>query len=164
MAELRGAVEALDAGAAAADVRLDDYRPAQSVGCGEGLFGAVDDAGLRVGQAEGVGEDELPGLGELRLEGLEAVDDFDAARGEMLEEAEGVEDLIAVVAVPGRGRHAVEDKRVFFFGVVGGRVGVLGREELDVGRAAAVELGEEGFEPVGLLVVDGDGEVVGHGG
>ena len=40
---------------------------------------------------------------------------------------------------------------------------MVGREELDVGRAAAVELGEEGFEPVGLLVVDGDGEWVWHG-
>ena len=164
VAELGGAVEALDAGAGAADVRLYDDGPAETFGGGEGLLGAMDDAGLRVGQAEGFGEDELAGFAELGLEGLVAVDDFDAARGEVLEEAEGVEDLVAVVAVPGGGRHAVEDERVFFFGVVRGRVGVLGREELDVGRAAAVELGEEGFEPVGLLVVDGDGQGVGHGG
>jgi hypothetical protein len=40
---------------------------------------------------------------------------------------------------------------------------VVWSKQLHVGRAAAVELGEEGFEPVRLLVVDGDGKIVGHG-
>jgi hypothetical protein len=40
---------------------------------------------------------------------------------------------------------------------------VLGGEEFDVGCAAAVKLGEERFEPVRLLVVDGDGKRAGHG-
>ena len=56
--ELREAVEALDACAAAADVRLDDDRPAETYyGLRRGLRGAVDDAGLRVGEAELVHED-----------------------------------------------------------------------------------------------------------
>ena len=102
-AELGEAVEALDACAGAADVRLDDDGPAQAFGCVVGLRGPVDDAGLGVGDAELVHEDELAGFAELGGEGLEAVDDFDAAGFEVLEEAEGVEDLVAVVAVPGAG-------------------------------------------------------------
>jgi hypothetical protein len=116
----------------------------------------MDDAGLRVGDVELVHEDELTGFGELGAEGLEAVDDLDAAALEVLQEAEGVEDLVAVVAVPGAGAHAVEDERVLFFRVVFRGVKVVGSVELDVGRTTAVQLGEEWFEPVGLLVVDRD--------
>jgi hypothetical protein len=70
-----------------------------------------------------------------------------------------------VIAVPGRGAHAVHDERILFFGVVFGGVGVLNCVQADVVRAATVEFGEEGFEPVLLFVVDREGLVVvrGHG-
>ena len=127
--ELREGVEAFDAGTGAADVGLDDDGPAEAFGCSRCLRCAVDDAGLRVGDAERVHEGELAGLGELGLEGFEAVDDTDAAGFEVLKEAEGVEDLVAVVAVPGRGGHAVEDERILFFRMVFRGVEVVGREE-----------------------------------
>ena len=79
----------------------------------------------------------------------------------MLEEAEGIEDLVAVAAIPSAGAHFVEDERELLFGVIVWRPGMVDGGEGDEGGAAAVELGEEGFEPVRLLVIDGDGKA-GH--
>ena len=158
-----GRVEALDACAAAADIRLDDDGPAEAFGGGEGLAGAMDHARFRVGQAEVVEQRELGGLGEFGAKGLEAVDDADSAALEVFEIAEGVEDGVAVLAVPCRWAHAVDDERILIFGVVFGGVGVLDGVQLDVVRAATVEFGEEGFEPVLLFVVDREGLVVVRG-
>ena len=77
----------------------------------------------------------------------------------MLEEAKGVEDLIAVTPIPGAGTHLVEHKREALLGVIVRGPDVIDSGERGIRSAAAVELGEEGFEPVGLLVVDGDGEL-----
>jgi len=62
----------------------------------------------------------------------------------VLKKAEGVEDLIAMVAVPGRRTHAVEDERISFFGMVCGAVGVLHGVEFEIVCATTVQLGERG--------------------
>ena len=161
-AELREAVETLDAGAGAADVGLDDDGPAKALGGVSRLRSPVDDASLGVRDAELVHQRELAGFRKLGAEGLEAVEDFDAASFEVLEEPEGVENLVAVVAIPGGRRHAIEDEGVLLLRMVFGGVEVVGGVELDVRCAATVELGEERLEPVRLLVIDGDRECVWH--
>ena len=75
----------------------------------------------------------------------------------MVEEAEGVEDGVAVLADPGRGTHAVDDEGELTLGVVFDGVGVGYRVQLDVVGAASIEFGEERLEPVRLFVVDRDG-------
>ena len=115
------------------------------------------------GDAELVHQHELAGLGELRAERLEAVEDLYAAGLEVLQKAQRVEDLVAMIAVPGRRAHAVEDEGVLLFGMVRRVVEMVGREKLYVRRAAAVQLGKQRLEPVRLLVIDGDGKCDGHG-
>ena len=78
----------------------------------------------------------------------------------MCEVAEGIKAGVAVVAVPGRGAHAIDYQRILFFGVVFSGVGMLDGVQRDVVCAAAVEFGEEGFEPVLLFEVDREGLVV----
>ena len=63
----------------------------------------------------------------------------------------------AVVAVPGRRAHAIEDQRVFLLGMLFRREGVVGRVQLHVTGTTAVKFGEERLEPVGLLVIDRNG-------
>ncbi len=163
MPQLGLAVKTLDAGTGAADVGLDHNRPAQTLGGGERLLRPMNDTSLRIGHAELFHEHKLAGLRQLGAEGLHAVQDLDAARLQVFEKTQSVEDLVAVIAIPGGGRHAVEDAGVELFGVLVGRVEVLRSEQLDVRRPAAVQLREERFKPVGLLVIDGKGKLMGHG-
>ncbi|MCY1007459.1 hypothetical protein OV079_18265 [Nannocystis pusilla] len=79
LGELGRTVEATDPGPAAADVGLDEDRPAQALGGEQRLAGVVDDAGARITEAEVVEEAELVGLGDLVAVDGAAVDDGDLA-------------------------------------------------------------------------------------
>ena len=102
----------------------------------------MDDARLRIRKSEGVHENELASLGELGGEGLHPVDDLYTTRMEVLKEAEGIENPVPMITVPGRRTHTIEDERVLLLRGFGGIVEVVGGEELDVGGAATIQLRE----------------------
>ena len=102
-------VEADDAGAAAADVRLDDDGKAQPLGGGRRLRRVVDDAGARIRQAERFEQRQLRRLGDLGAPRLVAVDDPHAEPFEVRQVLQRVEGQVAAAAQVGRRTHAVED-------------------------------------------------------
>src|ERR1700691_5614114 len=73
-----GRIEANDAGAAAADVRLDHDRIAQTLGRGHRLFRIVNHARTRIRKVERAEQGHLRSFGDFVAEGLRAVDDADA--------------------------------------------------------------------------------------
>ena len=154
--EIVGRVEADDAGAAAADVGLDDHREAQALGRRRRLVGMVDHARRRERQAERLQQRQLQRLRRLDAERRQAVDDAHAELLEVGEVVQRVEDAVAAAAQVRRRAHAVEHEPVLRAVAVGRVVGVpLGVQRL-VGHAAAIELGEQRPEPVRVLVVDAD--------
>src|SRR5207247_7338285 len=82
--------------------------------------------------------------------------------GEVLER---VENGGAPPALPGRGTQPVEqERRTAVPRGRGRRVEAVGRRvDPEVGQASVLQLREEGVEPVGMLVIDGDGPQATHG-
>ena len=85
--EVGGRVEPHDAGAAAADVRLDDHREAQALRGRGRLRRVIDHAGRRERQPQRAQQRELQGLRRLDAERAAAVHDADAELLEVREVA-----------------------------------------------------------------------------
>ena len=109
-------------------------------------------------ESELIEHGELCRLAELASEGPDAVDHSNAAGFEMLEISEGVKDLVSVAAVPGGRAHLIQNDGKLLFGHILGTVAMVDGAQGEIVCAAPFQLGEEGLEPVRLLVVDGDRE------
>src|SRR5947209_7078894 len=156
--EFVGRIVFVDAGAAASDIRFYHDGEAEAFGCGGRFAGVVDHAGLGIREPEALEKRELQGFGDLEALGSGAVDDTLALGLEMGEVILGVEDGLLFAAVVGGGAGAVEDEAVLGFSVeVAGIEAVLRGVDVNGGRAAAFEFGEERLEPVLVFVVDRDG-------
>ncbi len=157
-AQILGRVEAHDAGAAAADVGLDDDREAQALGRRRRLVGMVDDA-RRAGTAGRATSAATAAAPSTSRRGRRArpLTTRTPSCSRCAEVVERVEDAVAAAAQVRRRAHAVEDQAV-----TGGRRRWWRRSDgapassALVRRAAAVQLGEERPEPVRVLVVDAD--------
>ena len=119
------AIEALHARTRAADIGLHHDGPAQAFRSRRRLRRAGGSPGPSGRRCRASPSAKLAGLAEFGAERLEPVDHLHAAALQVLQKAQRVEDLVAVVAVPCRGLHAVEDQRVLLFRVVGRAVEVV---------------------------------------
>jgi hypothetical protein len=152
-------IEAANAGAASADVRLDDQREHESIRDDRQQRRMVHDPSSRNGKSKLLEQRDLQRLARLESISSGAVEDVDLLLLEVAEVVVGVEDGGAAAAFPRRRTHPVEHER--------GTVAVprrLARIEsmlagVDEGirRLAPVELMEERPEPVRVFVVDRDG-------
>ena len=103
-------VEAPHAGSAAADIRLDDQRPAKPLSRRQSLRRSMNYPGFRIRQPKLLKQQELRRLRELGAKSLEAVDDAHSAAFQVLQVPQRVEDGVAVIAVPRRRAHLVQDE------------------------------------------------------
>src|SRR5262249_26676324 len=139
------AVEADDAGAAAADVRLDDERKSERLRRSRQRVDRAHHARARRGKAQPRQQIDLPRLARLEAIPLASVDRGDPSLLGPSQEIVRVKDRAAAPALPRRGTHAIEE-RAETRRRLGGIERVIVAADPQVLGAAAVELREERLE------------------
>src|SRR5271170_1822438 len=114
----------------------------------------MDNASLRVGQIKRIQQRELRRLRKLSAKCAQSINDAHAPPLQVIEKSLRIENAIAVLAIPRRRAHPVDDQGEAILRMLLNGVSMAGRIDLHVGRATTVKFGKQRLEPVLLLVIN----------